>query len=183
MNRRRVIAILALGMVVAAGAAPAVVRQQERGPLVQWAGHKSDHPAGFVLITDAGAWRDLWASHTGVQGGQGAIGRYAAPLIDFQQAFVVAYFRGVTTNSDGEVLESADENPERLRLRFKRSTFQTMSMDGPDRGVTTSPFGMWLIAQPYAGLKKPIVVEEARQGMKREQVRYEEVHRFPAAGK
>ena len=140
---------------------------------VQWVGAGSKHPKGFYLVRTQEEWRTLWASHMGLSadaGTHGAYDRHFAPHVDLERYAVVAYFRGTSTNHDGEVLKTITHSravPESRRgvnaqsfypqkaidtvytyLRFEASTFQTSSFNGKDSGVSTSPYGIWLVPLP-----------------------------------
>jgi len=189
MHTRRTFALVTLcGLLAAAAANPAlsdaVPQVPEIKPLVQWAGHETkSNQRGFSLITDETAWRQLWTSHAGLEFGHGAVFRNYAPLIDFDRGFIVAYFRGPSTNEDGEILVSIAELPDQIRLRFERSSFQTASFDGTDHGMKTTPYGIWLVPKPAGGIAVPIVIEEARRGLKDEPITWKEVHRIEPLAK
>lgn len=147
-------------------------------PYVQWAGAESAHEAGFVLVRDEGAWRELWGAHRGKDAGAGgAMDRHAAPEVNFDRCVVVAFFRGPATNEDGEVVRAVDETPEEVRVRFSSDGFQTASFDGADHGVATRPFGIWVLP----ATSKAIVIEEGTAELKDEALKWREVKRF--AGK
>jgi hypothetical protein len=148
--------------------------EQESLPYVQWIGDSSGHEAGFVLARDESQWRALWAAHSGVPAAHGAMKRHAAPEVNFERCLVVAYFRGPTTNEDGEVVRAVDETADAVRVRFSAHTFQTASFDGTGGAVSTTPFGIWVL--PLTD--KPIVIEEGRTGLKADPLTWREVHRF-----
>lgn len=179
MTRRRMMALLAAGLVVAA----AGMRGQEvkdRAPFVQWAGHETRREeAGWVMVGNEADWRELWAEHAGVDVGHGAMERYGAPIVDFGRCFVVGYFAGPRTNSDGEVVQTIQERPGELLIRFWHSSFQTLGPDGG--GVRTRPFGLWVIERPEGA--KPIVIEEQAPGLKSDPPAWREVKRFAAAAR
>jgi len=147
-------------------------------PLVQWIGADSARTQpGFVLVRDQDAWLALWAAHTGKDTTPGgAMGRHTAPEINFDRCIVVAFFRGRTTNADGEVANTIDDFPDHVRVRFTPDTFQTASFDGPDRGIATTPYGIWVIPST----PKAVVIEEGGHGLKHEEKTWRHVHRFEA---
>ncbi len=178
MNRRTP---LAVGIAVLAGTAlfgVGIARPEAPlPPCVQWVGHDSKFTEpGFRLVRDEESWKTLWAAHTGHAREYGAIGRHAAPKIDFERYMVVAYFRGPTTNRDGEVLETVHPGEDRLVLRFESWSFQTASFSGPDKGVATTPYGLWVVPASDS----EIVIEEGRPstGLKADPIVYKEVFRF-----
>ncbi len=169
--------------VVAQAAAQPAPQQAESAAPVQWVGADSKHTPGFFMVTDSAAWSRLWAAHLGLAqdaGQHGAYARHLAPHVDFDRYLIIAYFRGPSTNRDGEVLTSitttavqperpmkqqqisaADFYPPRQPplytiLRFEPSTYQTASFDGPDKGVATTPYGIWLIPLPPASTAKTL---------------------------
>ncbi|MBC7834066.1 MAG: hypothetical protein H7Y88_03075 [Phycisphaerales bacterium] len=144
-------------------------------PFVQWAGHETKcKRIGFVLVTDAAAWRSLWSEHVGRDDLEGAMGRNEIPSVDFGQCEVLAYFRGPSINRDGESAESIGIDGERVRVRFVGDTFQTA---GPDGGAQrTTSFGMWVVARSG----KPITVEEGYHGLKNEPPKWKTVWRSDA---
>ncbi len=139
-----------------------------QSPAVQWVGPDSKHPPGFVLIQSDQDWRDLWTAHTGLSS------RHAAPKVDFTRYTIVAYFRGPSPNRDGEVLQSILHDSEGTILRFESSTFQSLSLDGPDRGSPAASYGIWLIPRTLG----PIIVEEGRWESKVQPYHYVEVARL-----
>ncbi len=147
-------------------------------PFVQWAGAESAHEAGFVLVRDEAAWRALWGSHTGQAGaGGGAMNRHAAPEVNFDRCVVVAFFRGPSTNEDGEVVRAVDEVGGRVRVRFSCDSFQTASsLDGKGGAVQTTPFGIWVLP----ATEKGIVIEEGTAELKDRPLEWREVKRFEA---
>ena len=184
--------------VVAQAAAP----QADVAAPVQWVGADSKHSAGFFMINDAAAWSRLWAEHLGLDGEHGAYNRHLAPHVDFNRYLVIAYFRGPSTNRDGEVLASITTTPIRppapmadkptpisvadfyppptplyTVLRFDSSTFQSETPSG--KGIATSSYGIWLIPIPPDSTPttrgNAFIIQEGRRGLKNEPVRYEEV--------
>jgi len=147
-------------------------------PAVQLVGHDSRITTPrFVLVRDQPAWDALWAEHTGAALKEGAMGRHAAPKIDFSRFMVVGMFGGAVTNTDGEVAQSITVTDDQVRVRYESSTFQTSSFGGNgDPGVNTSPFGLWVIQAS----KLPVVIEEGRRGLKDSPVSWKEVKRFNA---
>lgn len=147
-------------------------------PAVQLVGHDSRiMTPRFVLVRDQATWDSLWAEHTGVALKEGAMGRHAAPKIDFSRFMVVGVFGGAATNTDGEVAQSVTVTDDQVRVRYESSTFQTSSFGGNgDPGVKTSPFGLWVIEVS----KSPVVIEEGRRGLKDSPVSWKEVKRFDA---
>lgn len=167
----------ALGSAVGSGssAQPGAPGGVAKLPVVQWAGHDTQRrDPGFVVVANAAAWDRLWEEHTGDPIGAGALHRNKAPKVDFERCVVVAYYRGPSTNRDGETVRDVLETDGRLRVRFVGDTFQT---SGPGGGaVKTRPFGIWVL--PRTG--KPIVIEEGRHGLKDEPLRWGEVASFAA---
>lgn len=150
-------------------------RTDPRPPMVQWIGHESKHPAGFVVVRDDEAWRTLWARHTGKPADdRGAMHRYVAPRIDFERCMVVGHFAGPSVNADGEVAATFHETGDNLVIRFVSSTFQSSGPGGG--GANTTPFGLWVV--PASTL--PIVIEEGRHGGKQGALTWEEAARLPA---
>ncbi|MBL9030155.1 MAG: hypothetical protein JNM80_00430 [Phycisphaerae bacterium] len=147
---------------------------EPRPPMVQWIGHESKHPAGFVVVRDDEAWRALWGKHTGRPADdRGAMHRYIAPRIDFERCMVVGHFAGPSVNADGEVAASVRETAEHLVIRFVSSTFQSAGPGGG--GANTTPFGLWVV--PASSL--PILIEEGRHGGKQGALVWEEAARLP----
>jgi hypothetical protein len=165
--------LIALAACSAAGviAAPALRRGAEL-PYVQWVGSQSQHAPGFTLVRDEESWRDLWQEHTAADAG--TTGRHFAPQVDFERCMVVAYFRGLATNEDGETVRAVDEADEHVRIRFVSDTFQTASFDGSGGTVRTSPFGIWVLP----ATTKAVVVEEGNAELKDRPLKWREVHRF-----
>lgn len=160
------------------GHAAAPARAPAAPPAVQWVGPDTRRTEpGFVLLRDDGAWRSLWAQHTGKPVEQsGAQHRYAAPMIDFDRCMALAYFRGPATNSDGEIATSISDDADHITVRFESSGFQTFG-SGPEGGaVHTAPYGIWII--PLSS--KPVIVEEGTRELKDEPLKWKEVKRFPA---
>lgn len=145
-------------------------------PVVQFTGHDSKVASEkFVLIRDEQAWETLWSEHTGRPVPQGPPTRHETPKIDFTRCMVVGHFTGPTTNQDGEVCEALEVSGGELRIRYKSSSFQTASFDGPDRGVPASAFGLWVIDRR----DMPIVIEEGRiYSLRDTTVHWVEVKRF-----
>lgn len=145
-------------------------------PAVQLVGHDSKIlSARFVLIRDDASWEALWAEHAGAAQKEGAMWRHAAPKIDFSRFMVVGVFGGATTNTDGEVAQSVTIADDRVRVRYESSTFQTASFGGQgDPGVKTAPFGLWVVEASDL----PVVIEQARRGLKDSPVSWKEVKRF-----
>jgi len=173
---RRALVVLALVPFLLAAAAlkPA---ERESLPYVQWVGHDSKSPAGFQLIRDDAAWKTLWSTHTGAAASHTPPTRHAVPKVDFTQCMVIAYFRGPSTNRDGEELTSVSIDKDLSRCRFIGSTFQTSGgLEGGGGAVSTQPYGIWVL--PRAST--PIVIEEGRRGLKSDPIQWKEVHRFAA---
>ncbi len=173
---RRAMTVAAGVCVLALAGWAAGVRRGETLPYVQWIGADSKRTEpGFEIVRDDAAWRALWGAHTGTDTTPGgAMRRHAAPEVNFDRCVVVAHFRGRSTNHDGEVVHGVDESAERVRVRFIADTFQTASFDGPDRGVATTPYGIWVLPRT----EKPVVIEEGTRELKNEPVRWREVKRF-----
>lgn len=146
-------------------------------PAVQFVGPESRvSERRFVLVTDGESWRGLWAEHTGVPASYAPPGRHGAPLVDFDRYVVVGHFGGPSVNTDGHLAESVVVDGEAVRVRFVSSTFQTARLDGgPDTGMTTTPFGLWVIDRT----RMPIVLERPAPALKNEPARWEPVHTFP----
>lgn len=176
MRRFALIAGLAIAAAALAAGATFRTRAPTR-PYVQWVGHDSKMAhESVLLIRDEPSWLALWESHTGKPHGEGAIGRHAAPKIDFTQCAVVAFFRGPSTNEDGEILDSIQSEKDRVILRFESSGFQTFGLDGSGGAVKTTPYGIWVIP----ATDKPIVIEEGKRELKNEPLTWKEVKRFDA---
>ena len=193
-SRTKSVTVAALSLAFAVGAALAIAagaarqdspRQslpatppasQARLPVVQFTGHDSKVTREkFVLIRDEQAWENLWSEHTGRPVPQGPPTRHETPKIDFTRCMVVGHFTGPTTNQDGEVCEAFEVSAGKLRIRYRSSSFQTASFDGPDRGVPASAFGLWVIDRR----DMPIVIEEGRiHSLQDTTVRWVEVKRF-----
>jgi hypothetical protein len=163
--------VASLGM-----SAPAPAK--EMLPAVQFVGHDSKiMTPRFVLVRDQTAWDALWAEHSAAAVKEGAMGRHAAPKIDFSRFMVVGLFGGAVTNTDGEVAQSVTVTDDLVRVRYEASTFQTSSFNGKgDSGVKTSPFGLWVIETS----KSSVVIEEGRRGLKDSPLTWKEVKRFDA---
>lgn len=163
--------VASLGM---SASAPA----KETLPAVQLVGHDSKIVTPrFVLVRDQAAWDALWAEHTAAALHEGAMGRHAAPKIDFSRFMVVGVFGGAVTNTDGEVVQGVTVTDDQVRVRYESSTFQTASFGGNgDSGIKTSPFGLWVIEASTS----PVVIEEGRRGLKDSPVSWNEVKRFDA---
>lgn len=164
-------AVASLGM---SGSAPV----KDRLPAVQLVGHDSRiMTPRFVLVRDQAGWDALWAEHTGAAFKEGAVGRHAAPKIDFSRFMVVGVFAGAVTNTDGEVAQSVSVTDDLVRVRYESSTFQTASFgENGDPGVKTSPFGLWVIEAS----KSPVVIEEGCRELKDSALSWKEVKRFDA---
>lgn len=147
-------------------------------PAVQLVGHDSRiMTPRVVLVRDQAAWDALWAEHTGAALNERAMGRHAAPKIDFSRFMVVGVFGGAVSNTDGEVAQNVTVTNDLIRVRYEASTFQTALFDGKgDPGIKTSPFGLWVIEAS----KTPVVIEEGRRGLKDSPVSWKEVKRFDA---
>jgi hypothetical protein len=183
MFRRHVITASSIALVfVFAGVAllgmSAPTPAKDTLPAVQIVGHDSRIMAPrFVLVRDQATWDALWAEHTGAAIKGGAMGRHAAPKIDFSRFMVIGAFGGAVINTDGEEAQSVTVTDDLVRVRYESSTFQTSSFGGNgDSGVKTSPFGLWVIEAS----KSPVVIEEARRGLKDSPVSWKEVKRFDA---
>src|SRR5205085_2843738 len=106
---------------------------------------------------DEAAWQALWGAHTGRDPAAGGVmDRHAAPLVNFDRCLVVAFFRGAATNEDGELVRELAQTADGLRVRFSSDGFQSASISGPDRGVKTRPFGIWVLPATAGS----IVIEE-----------------------
>lgn len=124
-------------------------------PLVQFVGHDSRiTTARLLVVRDEAAWRALWSEHTGDASPAVPPRRHRAPIIDFSRCMVVASFAGSTINRDGMIASSVQNADEEIRLRVVDSSFQTAGF-GEDRGVHTTPFGMWVIPAS----NRPIIIE------------------------
>lgn len=182
MTRTRTSALLTLAALAAAMLAGGLQQKEAAGtpPLVQWCGHETKaRQTGFVVMRAEDDWQKLWSAHTGGKPeGGGAMARHTSPKIDFAHCCVVGYFRGTTTNRDGEVCESVADLGDHVRVRFESWSFQTASMNGDGGAQRTTPFGLWVIP----ATDKPIVVEEATRvnHLKSDPITWKEVHRFPA---
>lgn len=147
-------------------------------PYVQWAGHDSQvAERAFVIARTEDEWLDLWARHTGKPASHGAMGRHAAPKVDFDRCLVVGYFNGRGTNTDGQIAESISTHDDGVHLRFETASFQTASFGpGPDKGETTTSFGLWVIDKT----DKPIIVEQSHLRGKGGERTWHVVHTFAA---
>ena len=156
---------------------PTVIR-----PIVSWSGPRSaiDKPE-FHLITTRDQWRNLWSRHVDDKGerlvahGSGLV----CPEIDFGKHMVVAYFRGTSTNSDGEIIKSVHETVDAIVIRFDSFSFQTAGFGGDGGAVTVTPYGVWLLPR----VEKPIIIEENVQNLKAGEPQWRERHRFDAPRK
>lgn len=164
---------LLIAIVAAEDAPPAPV---EHAAAVQFIGQSSriTQPS-FELIRDEASWAWLWARHTGAQAQAVPPTRHAAPVIDFSRFMVIGAFNGTATNTDGLVARSISTDETSVRVRFETSSFQTASFGpGPDHGVTTTCYGLWVIDRS----DKPIIIEEGVQQLKDAPVQWSEVKRF-----
>ncbi len=168
--RATVLLLASLAARVGAAAPPA-----ESVPPVQFVGHESKVTSPrFVLAEDERSWRELWAEHTGVENSGVPPHRHAAPKIDFSRFMVVGVFLGASTNCDGAPAVAVIRDDGALRVRYEHSTFQTASIEGPDRGVSTTPFGLWVIEKSDAA----VVVERGVRRLKNQPIEWRAVHRF-----
>jgi len=146
-----------------AAAAPALAK-----PVVAWSGPQSGHTHElWVRVRQPEDWRKLWETHEGEHArrlmahGGGVI----CPEIDFERYEVVAYFRGLSANSDGEVVTEIREEADRLVIRFDSFSFQSATFGGPEAGPqqpNVTPYGIWVIERT----DKPVVIEENTQRLK-----------------
>jgi len=167
--------VLVMGVGLSSMAGDANAPEKTVMPAVQIVGHNSKiTDKRFVLVQDERTWRELWSEHTGVAAA-GPPTRYEVPMVDFARYMVVGSFNGAGTNTDGQIVQSITPGDGGVRIRFETSSFQTASFGpGPDKGVKTSCFGLWVIDRT----DKPIILEKARQGLKADPVRWVEVKRF-----
>jgi hypothetical protein len=181
-QRHRTIGIASLavgGMVFASAMAGRSHAPEERAPAVQIIGHDSHiTKASFELIRDEASLAALWARHTGLEAGAAPPTRHSVPVVDFSRFMIIGAFNGTATNTDGLVASSVTTGDDAVRVRFETSSFQTASFGPePDRGVTTTCYGIWIIDRS----DKPLVIEEGVRQLKNEPIRWVEVSRF--AGK
>lgn len=149
-------------------------------PAVSWSGPRSKiDQREFHRVRDAAAWAVLWKRHTGddapklIAHGSGIL----VPEIDFDRYEVIAFFRGSSTNNDGEVVESVARIGEIVRVRFDSYSFQTASFGPkPDTGAKVTPYGIWVLERTDGAAS----VEENAQGMKNGAPEWKERHRFEA---
>lgn len=146
-------------------------------PGVEWVGaHSKILDKGFQRIRTQQDWEALWHRHTG-EGVRFKDAVYAyPPRIDFSRFEAIAFFRGPSTNTDGEEVVSIGEVGDALRIRFDSITYQTESFHGEDHGIACEPFGIWVIDRTT----KPIVIEENVQGLLNQPPKWKEQHRFEA---
>jgi len=81
----------------------------------------------------------------------------AAPLakdIDFQKEFLLVISDGASSNCKGISCQEAFENDQRIIVRIRRHTFQTLGA-----GVSTRPYGIMVLPRT----DKSLVVENNRQ--------------------
>lgn len=179
-TRTWTLTIVIAAAIVGLGAAPRALREpaRELAAAVQFVGHDSKiETPRQVLITDEAAWAKLWAEHTGIEATFSPPLRNAVPRMDFTRFMVVGVFRGKTVNSDGEIASGVLIGDDAVRVRYERSTFQTMSAGpGPDKGQQTQPFGIFVIDRS----NKLVVLEEGRRSLKNQPLKWTEVKRFEA---
>lgn len=132
-------------------------------------------------IRDEAAWNALWSEHLGEGGPRAAQGWPLPPAIDFARFEVVAFFRGDSSNRNGEIAQDVDTSGDRVRIRFDSLSYQTAVINdgrspGPQRaGANCRPYGIWVIPRT----SKPIVLEENVQGMKGHPALWRVQHEFP----
>jgi len=166
MKPRGLVVVALLGVVAVLGAGQqdrvrAGPKEDLRPALVEFMGRDGKIMAPeYHRITDSGAWLEAWARHTGQQK-KDLEWSGACPKIDFTRCMVVAFFRGKTVNTRGEELQAAEEVDGKLRLRFCSSGYQTMSLEGEDKGEPAISYGIWVLPRST----KAVVVEENVQNL------------------
>lgn len=179
--------LAALGVCAAAiaGAAiglsdpPEATPEASRPPIVQWYGNDSRiQQRRWELITSAERWRALWEEHRAEGVDRAVQGWVQPPEIDFARYAAVALFRGRTINNNGERADAVFVRDGATVIRFDSVSFQTASLDGPDHGEPTVPYGIWLVERS----ERPILIEENVQGLIGGPAVWKRVHVLPAAG-
>ena len=148
-------------------------------PLVTWSGPDSAiKEATFQRITDETTWLRLWEKHTSRAALRDNIGRPLIPKINFERCMVVAIFKGTQVNSNGVVVESIVQEPDRIVFRFDVSGYQTAAglddRSGRGGAVDCTPFGIFVMPRS----SKSLVIEEDVQGLKDHPPQWKERARF-----
>ncbi|MCC6659588.1 MAG: hypothetical protein IT437_01750 [Phycisphaerales bacterium] len=167
---------IALALVAAAALDTGLgLPKKAAAPAVMWMGaHSRVTTPRFEQITSKERWEEVWHEHTG-EGRRFQDRPYTIPPeVDFSTFMVIAYFRGPSTNIDGERVEAIDRVDDTLRIRFDSLSYQTASFDGEDHGVAVEPFGLWVV-ETWRG---PVVIEENTQGLIGGPPIWTEKHRF-----
>jgi hypothetical protein len=158
---------------------PPLLMPEAQMPAISLVGPNSSiHQRRFERIRDENAWQALWELHAKDAGPRAAQGWLLQPRIDFKNYEVIAFFRGDSTNHNGEVVQTVLTEGSFVVLRFDSITYQTASpLNAPDvsGGVPCTPYGIWVIPRS----SKPVVLEENVQGLKDKPAQWELQHHFP----
>jgi len=92
------------------------------------------------------------------------------PEVDFTRCEVVALFRGRTANAAGYEIDSCVEESNRVLLRVRLRTYQTM-----ERSDEVAPYAFFV----FPRMKKPLTVEEDVRDLIRSPPVWKERARFP----
>jgi hypothetical protein len=158
------------------GQAPVPGKEAARPALVEHIGADGNIMGReFHRVLNASDWLDLWARHSGKQK-KDLEWSESYPKVDFTRCMVVAFFRGKTVNTRGEGLSAVDEVDGVLRVRFWSSGYQTMSLEGQDKGVPAISYGIWVLPRST----KAVVVEENVQDLIGKPPIWKEQARFDA---
>lgn len=118
--------------------------------LRQWNGADSSiTQAGVRVVTDEDGWVKLWAEHTAPE-------LMEAPVMNFENEFVLAIFGGSSFNSIGYFVNEILQGEFEYLLRVDEKTYQTM--DGAD-AVTS--FGIFVLTK----VDRPVHLEENVQSL------------------
>jgi hypothetical protein len=118
--------------------------------LRQWNGADSSIPtAGARVVTDDEGWVKLWAEHTAPE-------LMEAPVMDFENEFVLAIFGGKSFNSRGYFVNEILQGEFEYLLRVDEQSYQ--SRDGAD---AVTPFGIFVLTK----VDRPVHLEENVQSL------------------
>ncbi|CAG0954731.1 hypothetical protein PHYC_00399 [Phycisphaerales bacterium] len=147
--------------------------------IVQFAGSYSKIEARRIeLVADEARWEAVWKEHQGADIEKNANGFETWPTIDFERYSVLCVFGGKGTNTNGWRLVSSVEFADHIRIRYDHWGFQTASFDGPDHGVPTTAFGLFVVPRPG----KTLVLEEDVNSIIGAPPRWKERMRIPPPG-
>ena len=123
-------------------------------PCVMITGNHShvDKPR-YLRITSADEWTRVWEEHKGPN----TPADCDLLSVDFDGYMVIAIFQGNGVNSFGLGAVSITEEDKRIVLRYKKTGYQTGSVDGGDGGAEkVTVYGFFVLPRS----PKPVVLEE-----------------------